>query len=126
MLYVADKSNCSNNDKDKRAFVFNPNNDCVLPKYRGKTKLIGDRNKGNCSLQVTGITDFEQAIYVRIDVQKDKYSFTKDPVSVSFSINGQNLNQLFLNFDLNYAFIKKMKLIACMFPPQGQGLRSQV
>lgn len=95
MLSVDDQSNCSNGDKDRMAFVFNPNNHCVLEKYRGKTKLIGDPNKGNCSLQITDITDIEQAIYVRIDVQKDKYSFIKDPVRVSFSINGQNLNQLF-------------------------------
>ncbi|XP_063343433.1 uncharacterized protein LOC134637042 [Pelmatolapia mariae] len=86
MLSVNDKSNCSKMDKDKKAFVFNPNNDCVLEEYRGKTKLIGDRNKGNCSLQIANIPHSMQDIYVRIDVQKDKYSFIKD--SVSFSING--------------------------------------
>lgn len=92
MSSVDDKSNCSDGETNRKAFVFNPNNDCVLKKYRGKTKLIGDPNKGNCSLQITNITDIEQAIYVRIDVQKDKYSFIKEPVNVSFSINGQNLN----------------------------------
>lgn len=107
---TSDQSNCSNGDKDRNAFVFNPNNHCVLEKYRGKTKLIGDPNKGNCSLQITDITDIEQAIYVRIDVQKDKYSFIKDLVRVSFSINGQNLNQLFKIFNLNYAFIKKNEI----------------
>ncbi|CAI5662716.1 uncharacterized protein LOC100707044 isoform X2 [Oreochromis niloticus] len=88
MLSVKDPTKCSNKDKHKWAFVFNTNNDCVLEKYRGKTKLIGDQNKGNCSLQITNITHIEQAIYVRIDVQKDKYSFDKDLVSVSFSMNG--------------------------------------
>lgn len=92
MSSVDDKSNCSNGDKDRKAFVFNPNNDCVLKKYRGKTKLIGDPNKGNCSLQITNITNIEQAIYVRIDVQEEKYSFIEEPVNVSFSKNGQNLN----------------------------------
>ncbi|XP_039475164.1 uncharacterized protein LOC116335460 isoform X2 [Oreochromis aureus] len=87
MSSVKDQSKCKEAN-DKRAFVFHPNNDCVHEEYRNKTKLVGDRNKGNCSLQITNIRHSVQKIYVRIYVEDEKYSFIKDLVSVSFSING--------------------------------------
>lgn len=46
-------------DLEKNAFVFHTNNTFVLEKYRGKSKLIGDKDKGNCSLMIPDIKENE-------------------------------------------------------------------
>ncbi|KAM4580516.1 uncharacterized protein PAE49_005334 [Odontesthes bonariensis] len=79
------KSECSKNDNDRSAFVFHPQDSCVVPKYRGKTKLIGDKLKGNCSLLITDIREGEPGIYVRISGLNDSYSFKQNPVSISLN-----------------------------------------
>ncbi|XP_061572570.1 uncharacterized protein LOC133428860 [Cololabis saira] len=77
------RSECSKNDNDKNAFVFHPNETCVLPKYKGQTKVIGDKDGGNCSLQIRNITNNEPYIYLRIFVKNQNYSFTKNNVKIS-------------------------------------------
>uniref|UniRef100_A0A3B4FMN6 Ig-like domain-containing protein n=1 Tax=Pundamilia nyererei TaxID=303518 RepID=A0A3B4FMN6_9CICH len=63
----------TNGDKDRK-------------KYRGKTKLIGDPNKGNCSLQITDITDINTDVgpfYFRIEMPQYKsFSYTQNAVSI--------------------------------------------
>ncbi|XP_078789098.1 uncharacterized protein LOC101172436 isoform X2 [Oryzias latipes] len=73
---------CSKTDNDKKAFVFHPNQTCVLPEFRGRTKLIGNETSGDCSLQILNIT-MGGVIYVRIIAKGDQYSFKKQKVSIS-------------------------------------------
>lgn len=78
---------CSKTDNDKKAFVFHPNQTCVLPEFRGRTKLIGNETSGDCSLQILNIT-MGGVIYVRIIAKGDQYSFKKQKVSIS--LRGEN------------------------------------
>lgn len=78
-------------DNDKNAFVFHPNDTFVLEKYRGKTTLIGNPAEKNCSLLISGITENEPNIYVRVISKVDNYSFVKDFVSISLS--GKSLSK---------------------------------
>uniref|UniRef100_A0A3B4WPT1 Immunoglobulin V-set domain-containing protein n=1 Tax=Seriola lalandi dorsalis TaxID=1841481 RepID=A0A3B4WPT1_SERLL len=67
------------NDKDKKAFVYHPNETFMLENYRGRTKLIGDIKKKNCSLQIQEISpNDEPTIYMRLSI-KENYSFVKNP-----------------------------------------------
>ncbi|RVE62525.1 hypothetical protein OJAV_G00157790 [Oryzias javanicus] len=64
-------SACSKTDNDREAFVFHPNETCVLPRFKGRTRLIGSEKSGNCSLQILNIEKGE-FMYVRI-VAKGTY-----------------------------------------------------
>ncbi|XP_061572572.1 uncharacterized protein LOC133428892 [Cololabis saira] len=77
------QSECSRKDLDRNAFVFHPNDTCVLPKYRRKTKVIGDKAGGNCSLQIRNIMVNEPFMYVRVSGRGRDYSFKKDYISIS-------------------------------------------
>ncbi|KAF6739552.1 Sialic acid-binding Ig-like lectin 5 [Oryzias melastigma] len=79
---TAGTSVCAKTDNDKAAFVFHPNQTCVLPEFTGRTRLIGNENSGNCSLQILNITK-EQSMYVRIIAKGDQYSFKKERVIIS-------------------------------------------
>ncbi|XP_034409174.1 uncharacterized protein LOC117745169 isoform X2 [Cyclopterus lumpus] len=72
-------------DKDPNAYVFHPNDTFVLEKYRGKTKLIGNKSKGDCSLTIYNIKDNVPNIYVRVIAKGDNYSFKANFVSISVS-----------------------------------------
>ncbi|XP_017281973.1 uncharacterized protein LOC108241975 [Kryptolebias marmoratus] len=76
------KRECNEDDIDKNAFVFHPNNSCVLQMYREKTKLIGDIAKENCSLLIKDIQETKE-IYMRLFTDKNKYSFRQHCVSIS-------------------------------------------
>lgn len=90
----SDKSNCSEGDVDRRAFVFHTNEACVLGKYKQKTILLGNKYQGNCTLRIINIESSDQNLYVRIYVGKEKYSYRKGYVTIS--LNGQNF--IYLNF----------------------------
>lgn len=87
------RSNLNTDDIDKNSFVFHTNDTFVLEKYRGKTKLIGNKDKGNCSLMIQGIKENEPNIYVRVIAKGDQYSFYLKFVSISLS--GKNSSQAF-------------------------------
>lgn len=87
------QSVCSKSDLDRGAFVFHPNDTCVLPNYRGRTKLIGDKTKGNCSLQITNIIISEPYLYMRVSGKGKNYSFKKENVKIS--VNGENLTKTY-------------------------------
>ncbi|XP_078109369.1 uncharacterized protein LOC144519808 isoform X1 [Sander vitreus] len=74
-------------DKDRNAFVFHPNDTFVLEKYRGKTKLSGNKAKGDCTLKIFNVSEYEPNIYVRV-IAKDNYSFTADTVTIYVSAPG--------------------------------------
>ncbi|XP_056300836.1 uncharacterized protein LOC130213334 [Pseudoliparis swirei] len=80
-----ERSNFNTFDNDPNAFVFHPNDTLVLEKYRGKTKLIGNKSKGDCSLKICDITDNVPNIYVRVIAKGDNYSFKANSVSISVS-----------------------------------------
>ncbi|XP_023275624.1 uncharacterized protein LOC111665006 isoform X1 [Seriola lalandi dorsalis] len=76
------------NDKDKKAFVYHPNETFMLENYRGRTKLIGDIKKKNCSLQIQEISpNDEPTIYMRLSI-KENYSFVKNPVNINVPGSG--------------------------------------
>ncbi|XP_028325991.1 uncharacterized protein LOC114477697 [Gouania willdenowi] len=72
---------CTKGDPDKQTFIFHPNDTCVDAEYRGRTKIIGDQTKRNCTLQIKNVTK-NVLIYMRV-YNKDKYSFRKVPVSIA-------------------------------------------
>ncbi|XP_047454947.1 uncharacterized protein LOC125016484 [Mugil cephalus] len=65
---------------DKNAFIYHSDESCVLERYRGKTKFIGE--KKNCSLLIQNVTAAVKDIYVRIRVGNESYSFYKQTVSI--------------------------------------------
>ncbi|MEQ2177602.1 hypothetical protein GOODEAATRI_005202 [Goodea atripinnis] len=86
------QSECSKNDNDKKAFAFHPILRCVDSNFRHRTKLIGNKSKGNCSLQIFNIREGEPKIYLRVTGSNDNYSFVKDPVIIY--VDGQKLTSL--------------------------------
>nr|XP_046255370.1 sialoadhesin-like isoform X1 [Scatophagus argus] len=79
-----EKSKIDTEDKnDQNAFIFHKNDTFVLEKYKGKTKLIGNKDKGNCSLMIKDIQENEPNIYLRVIAKGDRYSFKKEFVSIS-------------------------------------------
>ncbi|XP_038129483.1 uncharacterized protein LOC119775542 isoform X2 [Cyprinodon tularosa] len=85
---------CDKTDHDKRAFVFHPNHTCVDSKFSNRTKLIGNKTEGNCSLQINNITQNEPQIYLRVWGLSNNYSFIKTNELVSFYIAGVNSSTL--------------------------------
>ncbi|XP_039661420.1 uncharacterized protein LOC120562047 isoform X2 [Perca fluviatilis] len=81
------KHNLNIFDKDSNAFVFHPNDTFVLEKYRGKTKLTGNKTKGDCTLEIFNISEYVPNIYVRV-IAKNNYSFWKDTVTIHVSEPG--------------------------------------
>lgn len=74
---------CVENQSETNAFVFHSNKTCVIEKYRGKTKLIGNAVEGNCTLRIQNITAFENNIYVRVSANGKNFSFLEEFVSIS-------------------------------------------
>ncbi|XP_053743364.1 uncharacterized protein LOC128771722 isoform X1 [Synchiropus splendidus] len=87
------KNHFPHKDMDRNAFVYHPNNSFVMPKYRGKTSLLGQGN--NCSLKIQNIQEIEPSIYLRITTKQDNYSFIKNNVFIS--IQGQAVPSVTLN-----------------------------
>ncbi|XP_035018737.2 sialic acid-binding Ig-like lectin 5 isoform X4 [Hippoglossus stenolepis] len=79
------KSSFNTGDKDTNQFVFHTNEKLVEKKYRGRTKLIGEKDNGNCSLRIQNVMDNEQSLYMRIIANGQNYSFKREPVSISVS-----------------------------------------
>lgn len=99
---------CSKTDNDKKAFVFHPNQACVLPEFRGRTKLIGNETSGDCSLQILNIT-MGGVIYVRIIAKGDQYSFKKQKVSIS--LRGENPSKTWCVLKIClFCWVQKMEL----------------
>uniref|UniRef100_A0A8C2Z9L2 Ig-like domain-containing protein n=1 Tax=Cyclopterus lumpus TaxID=8103 RepID=A0A8C2Z9L2_CYCLU len=73
-------------DKDPNAYVFHPNDTFVLEKYRGKTKLIGNKNLAarNCSMLLDGVRNTDVGpFYFRIEMPHyTSYSYTMNPVHI--------------------------------------------
>ncbi|XP_041845189.1 uncharacterized protein LOC121642484 [Melanotaenia boesemani] len=76
-------SSCSTTSNDNNAFIFHPDETCVISQYKGKTKLIGDKTKGNCSLQIQKLMDTSLKIYLRVVGFNDCFSFREDPIYIS-------------------------------------------
>lgn len=87
-------SEVKTDDLEKNAFVFHTNNAFVLEKYRGKTKLIGNKDKGNCTLVIQDIRENEPFIYVRVIARGDQNSFQNNFVSITLS--GENFSNISL------------------------------
>lgn len=81
--------------EEKKAFVFHPNDTFVHDTYRGKTKLIGNKDKGNCSLMIQDIKESKQNIYVSIYIKGEQHCFKENTVSIS--LPGKKNNETFLN-----------------------------
>ncbi|KAM8870071.1 uncharacterized protein AB9W97_017092 isoform 2-T2 [Spinachia spinachia] len=73
-------------DNDQNAYIFHPNETFVLEKYRGRTRLIGDKGEGICSLKIFNITASDPNIYLRVIAKGDNYSFLLQFVSISVSV----------------------------------------
>lgn len=88
------KSEVKTDDRDLNAFVFHTNDNFVLKKYRGKTKLIGNKDKGNCTLEIQDIRETEPFIYVRVIARGNQNSFQKNRVQITLS--GENFSNISL------------------------------
>ncbi|CAN9514362.1 unnamed protein product [Ophioblennius macclurei] len=76
-------SNCSRTEKDKRAFVYHKKPECIHKDYRGKTDLIGDPARGNCTLMIRDVVKNESKIYMRIYARNQSYSFSMFGVNIT-------------------------------------------
>ncbi|XP_049902618.1 myelin-associated glycoprotein-like isoform X2 [Epinephelus moara] len=75
-------------DNNKHAFIFHPDDSNVIEEYRGRTKLIGNKTAGNCSLQILNVTKNVANIYLRVFGNLQKWSFIKESVSIFVSSPG--------------------------------------
>ncbi|XP_029929282.1 uncharacterized protein LOC115374472 [Myripristis murdjan] len=82
------RSTFDTKDNDQNAFLFHPNETFVIEKYRGKTKLIGLKSKGDCSLKIQRIDGLGEPTYLRVTTGFDKYSFVKQPFNFNMSGSG--------------------------------------
>lgn len=71
--------------KNVSTYVFHANDTYVLEMYRGKTKLLGKKKQGNCSLMIQNIREEDHHIYLRVNVNGEEYSFKKDFVRITLS-----------------------------------------
>lgn len=70
-------------DHDKNAFVYHTNDTWVLKRYRGKTKIIGNKDKGNCSLMIQDVDQDDTNLYLRVIAKGNQYSFYSNSVSIT-------------------------------------------
>lgn len=80
---IKETSHFAIRDRDINAFVYHTNDTWVLDRYRGKTSIIGNKDKGNCSLMIQDINRNEQNLYLRVIAKGDQYSFYKKSVSIT-------------------------------------------
>ncbi|TNN02432.1 sialic acid-binding Ig-like lectin 10 [Takifugu flavidus] len=78
-----ERSQFTVNDQDKNAFVYHTNDTWVLKRYRGKTKIIGNKDKGNCSLMIQDVDQNDTNLYLRVIAKGNQYSFYRDSVSIT-------------------------------------------
>lgn len=91
--------------KPKGKFVFHTNDSKVLERYRGKTKLIGNKDQGNCSLMIQNIEVEDQQIYLRISVNGLHYSFKQHFVNITLS--GEDFSDVSV-YTMHVCFITKV------------------
>ncbi|KAL0985012.1 hypothetical protein UPYG_G00151820 [Umbra pygmaea] len=73
-------------DEDKNAFIYHPNKSMVSKRFQSRTELIGDINKGNCSLKIKTInTEDTGRFYLRISNGNNNWSFSNQLVSIHIS-----------------------------------------
>lgn len=80
---ILEKSQFVINDLDKNAFVYHTNDTWVMERYRGKTSIIGNKDKGNCSLMIRDVHHNETSLYLRVAAKGERYSFWDKSVSVT-------------------------------------------
>lgn len=78
-----ERSQYAINDHDKNAFVYHTNDTWVLKRYRGKTKIIGNKDEGNCSLMIQGVDQDDTNLYLRVIANGNQYSFYSNSVSIT-------------------------------------------
>jgi len=63
--------------------IYNIDNTKVLDSFKDKTKLVGDLDRGNCTLEITGVKDYDTGPFcfrielVKTAETKDKFSFVE-------------------------------------------------
>lgn len=80
---IQETSHFAIKDNDVNAFVYHTNDTWVLERYRGKTRIIGNKDEGNCSLMIQDVNRNEQNLYLRVVAKNDQYSFYKKSVSIT-------------------------------------------
>lgn len=80
---IVEKSQFVINDLDKNAFVYHTNDTWVMERYRGKTSVIGNKDKGNCTLMIRDVDHNETSLYLRVVAKDKRYSFRNKSVSVT-------------------------------------------
>lgn len=105
-------------------YVFHANEKHVLEKYRGKTKLIGKKEEGNCSLMIQDVREEDSHIYLRVNVDGKEYSFANDFVNITLSgehfrdvpvyiVNTCSLTEVKLKYFLHF-YLRSMTTIAAL------------
>lgn len=80
---IKEKSPVDFMDNDRNAFVYHTNDSLVLDRYRGKTSIIGIKDKGNCTLMIQDINQNETSLYLRVVAKGNQYSFLKKSVFIT-------------------------------------------
>ncbi|XP_076832861.1 uncharacterized protein LOC143477888 [Brachyhypopomus gauderio] len=71
-------------NKDRRRFIQHPNASFVIEHFRGRTKLLGDFTKNNCSLLISNIQQKDSGqYYLRVEAGCNNYSFVNNRVSIN-------------------------------------------
>lgn len=80
---IREKSPLVINELDKNAFVYHTNENLVLERYRGKASVIGNKDKGNCTLVIRDLNHNETSLCLRVVAKGQPYSFFGKPVSIT-------------------------------------------
>ncbi|KAL7393853.1 hypothetical protein ABVT39_016938 [Epinephelus coioides] len=97
------KSPIEISDNDQHAFIFHPDDSYVIERYRGRTELIGNKTAGNCTLQISNVTENVLNIYLRVSANQKQWSFHKEnqvsifvssPGIPSFTVTPGNLSDI--------------------------------
>ncbi|KAM4581204.1 myelin-associated glycoprotein isoform 1-T2 [Odontesthes bonariensis] len=73
--------------------IYNIDNTLVLDSFKERTKLLGDLDQNNCTLEITGVRDHDtgpfcfRILLVKTTETKDKFSFVKKCVDFKMQYN---------------------------------------
>lgn len=79
-------------NRDKEQLIFSEDPTTVLENFRGRTRLLGELGKGNCTLEMTSVKDHDNGPFCfRIELAqketdtntKDKFSFVEECVTLN-------------------------------------------
>ncbi len=77
--------------------VYNKDNSKIIASFKGRTSLIGDLHKNDCSLKISSLSSSDTGPFkFRIEIKDlDKYTYVKNTVSITVK------GKIFCSIDVN-------------------------